>query len=139
MTAGVNILGRVELAREMLSAGKDAAAWLLRRVAAGEIEDEDLSMVQEGAGMYLRAIAEGDVAPRDVVSLRITECRSCPSRMDHWGDHDHLGFCGPPFHDRMDEDDPTCGCPIGPAAHVGSKACPQERFTSVTIETTNAS
>lgn len=131
MTIVKGTIGRVELAREMLSAGHDAADWLLRRVAAGEVTTEDLSMLQEGAGVYLRAIAEGDVAPREVVSLRIAECQSCPSRMQHWSDPEHLGFCGPPFEDRLDDDDPTCGCPIGPAAHVGSKECPQGKFEAV--------
>lgn len=127
-------LDRIELARQALSAGRDLSDWFLRRVAAGEVHGTDLLMMQEGAGEYLRAIAAGDVAPRPVVESRLSECLSCDSRMPHWLDPDHLGFCGPPFDDRMDEDTPTCGCPVGPAAHVGSRCCPQGLFASVTVE-----
>lgn len=93
-----------------------------------------------GAARYFRAILSGDVADDEEQHWRARVCLGCHHHSQRPLDGSSGVYCGPPFDDRLDAPEPTCGCLVAlttggavvPAGKVvvASEACPQGRWTS---------
>lgn len=122
---------RVKLAKLALQNASKFSREIVRLTVHGSMNWKVAWYGIEGAYQYVAAVASGDVADDATMEHRASVCASCPSRVADDAHPDRLGYCGPAFQDRMNDDNsPTCGCPIEPMVAVASKRCPQHKFQS---------
>lgn len=126
---------RLVAARAVADAAAKGSIDAFALVKSGRLKAGDLWMLAEGGLAYARAIATGDATTERVRAERRAICGECRSRTEHATDPAHGGYCGPALVDRSHAAvNPTCGCPVEGVAAVASKACPQRKFTAVTVD-----
>lgn len=119
----------------LIRAARLGASEIARRAAAGTLSPEARTLAMKGAERFLEAIAAGDIVNAEQHTARLRRCATCDSRVDEaapgaWG---ASSWCGPALVDRLDQEDPTCGCLVIVKALVGSESCPQKRYTAITV------
>jgi len=126
---------RLTAARAVADVAAKGGTDYFHLVKSGRLKAGDLWMIAAGGLAYARAIMTGDATTERVRLERRAICAECRSRTEHPTDPAHGGYCGPLGKDRTHAAvNPTCGCPVEGVAAVASKACPQRKFTAVTVD-----
>lgn len=99
--------------------------------AKGHLTMEEWIVAGAGAARYLKAISNDQVVTQAEYEEGVKICLECDSMVREVGPGDKApsNWCGPPLVDRLNEEEPTCGCLVLLKRACATKdgLCPQKK------------